>query len=263
LQERKQTKQYSIAYIAIQSSSGQQSRKTSCVTTYLTLRKQVGLCNNTLNMAPCDISICRAQIKMKSMVSGSHAMNISNKNIVINCQLKNNKRCMIDGQGLSRIFYGSNVAVTFRNIIFSNGYSSISGGALYLSKSFVNLFNCSFMNNSAASGGAIMIKKSTFYMTGTESSFINNTGNRPGLVGYSSDFYLYDTIFKGNKMTKYVRIKLIHLLFINCIVIFMLIVLLTCSSEARVWLFSKLKSESSRLFRISPSDKKVPILGFH
>lgn len=130
---------------------------------------------------------------------------------------------MIDGQGLTQVFYGSNVTVTISSIVFTNGYSLISGGAFDLNDSFVNLFNCSFLNNSAATdGAAIMIKNTTFYMTGTKSSFINNTGNSPALVAYSSDLDVYDVLFEGNKMTKYVRIVLILSLFINSILTFML-----------------------------------------
>jgi predicted outer membrane repeat protein len=152
---------------------------------------------------------------MNKIIGGSHPINLSKKNIVFNCLQTSSKRCMIDGQGLSRMFYGLNVNVTFYKIIFANGYSSVSGGVIDIRRgSTVNLFNCTFVNNSATTGGAIMIKDTSFYMSGTQSSFINNTGYIPPLVGYSSNLTLYDTLFEGNSVTEYVSFVLKLLLLI-------------------------------------------------
>lgn len=102
--QQKQTNQESFATIATYSSTRQKPLQ-SCVTTYTALRRQIGLCDNAIN-------ICRSRI-----IGGSQPINLSNKNIVFNCQGRSSKR--------------TNVNVTFHNIIFANGYSSnISGGVI-------------------------------------------------------------------------------------------------------------------------------------
>jgi predicted outer membrane repeat protein len=104
-------------------------------------------------------------------------------------------------------FYGSNANITFVNIIFANGNSSGSGGALHIeNQSYINLFNCSFVNNSAETGGgAINAKYSALNIAGSRSSFINNTGILPALYAIGTQLNLYDTFFQGNTITKYVR----------------------------------------------------------
>jgi hypothetical protein len=184
----------------------------TCVTTYTALRKRVVSCNNAWNSFPCVITICKNRIHVKRR--RARAIDISNKNILMNCQLQNSKRCKIDGRGISRIFYGSNTNVTFRNIIFMNGYSANGGGALLAKNgSTINLVNCSIVRSSALNGGAMKIQNST--LTVTHSSFNNNDGSGPPLESYTSDLYLMHTLFVGNKRTQLVCIELLHLLRIN------------------------------------------------
>lgn len=56
------------------------------------------------------------------------------------------------------------------------------------------------------------IVTNVFHLPGTQSSFINNTGNKSPLVAHSSELNLYNTLFEGNSMTKYVSCVLILLL---------------------------------------------------
>lgn len=184
-----------------------------CVTTYKNLKNQVRMCNNTLEMAPCVINICRARIEMTKISGVPNPINLSNKNILINCQRRSYKSCMLDGKRLSSFFYGFNVDVTFHGMIFANGNDSGSGGALFIaSDSLLNLVNCSFVNNSAAFAGAIDISTTTLHMSGSQSSFINNTGNAPALAGFISDLNLHDTLFEENIITEYVSFYIVSFL---------------------------------------------------
>ena len=88
------------------------------------------MCNNTLDMAPCVISVCRTRALIPKIADGSHPINLSKKNIIIICQLADDKCCSQDAPGLFNFFYGYNVVVTFHNVMFVIGYSSGSGRAL-------------------------------------------------------------------------------------------------------------------------------------
>ena len=76
----------------------------------------------------------------------------------------------IDALGKSRILYIDSSNVQLNNIEFYNGYTSSSGGAIY-SRTYLNLDNCKFVNNSASSGGACYAQACNVY----NSIFENNT----------------------------------------------------------------------------------------
>jgi hypothetical protein len=78
-----------------------------------------------------------------------------------------NERCILDGQGISCIFYGINTTITFERIVFLNGTANDNdlhgyGGALFLENSTTSIIQSSFLYNKAIFGGAISIQKSIF-----------------------------------------------------------------------------------------------------
>jgi hypothetical protein len=185
--------------------------RSSCVRSARALKKQVKNCRGNINDKenPCIINICSKVIKIANQLSINSSDNmgidLTNKSILMSCRLRQPHRCKLDGQGLSRIFYGTNTTVTFRNIVFVNGYSSTSGGAFMITNgSTVNAWNCSFVNNSASHGSAISVDKTELIIDGTKTSFINNTGDTPPLFLNASYLELTDALFKWNNATQYV-----------------------------------------------------------
>jgi hypothetical protein len=88
----------------------------TCVNNQNELQEAVNNCSNILFGKSCTIDICPVRLYMES--SSSNGINLSNKNIVFNCQkLCPKMRCIIDGQGISRMFYGSTCNFTVQNFI--------------------------------------------------------------------------------------------------------------------------------------------------
>jgi hypothetical protein len=176
-----------------------------CVRSYVALKKMVRMCDKTDGVIPCVISVCSPSLNYPKVKNPSIVIDLSNKNIVIKCN-KGPKRCLIDGQGMSRLFYGTNTTVTFRNIIFANGNAaSRSGGALSIEgNSVVNIVNCALINNSAISAGAVSFNRSIVTISGQHASFIKNSGSRPPFEAFESRLILRDILFLDNAMTLYV-----------------------------------------------------------
>lgn len=107
----------------------------------------------------------------------------------------NGNNHIIDGRYLSRAFNVLNKKVTFKDIIFLNGYSSEDGGAI---KGTCTIINCTFIGNMAVYGGAaygygnsiinsIFIANTAekyggamFYGDAVNCTFINNTAKIDG-----------------------------------------------------------------------------------
>ncbi|MCL2115589.1 MAG: hypothetical protein FWH29_05140 [Methanobrevibacter sp.] len=140
--------------------------------------------------------------------TGSNNTGITiNKNLTI---IGNNS--IIDGQSQSRIFtIDYDISVNFINITFVNGKVDIvydsygypmdsEGGAIYSFGTKVNVIGCTFINNSASSGGAIY----NYY--GSElaienSTFINNTAEIDyggAISNLASNFYMNNLNFINN-----------------------------------------------------------------
>lgn len=102
---------------------------------------------------------------------------MSNRNIIIVCKLPNPKqRCILDGQGISRIFYGANTSLHINGINFINASTpspnAVGSAALsFHSSSNIIIKDSSFLYNTARYGGAIMISNSTLLL---------NTNNENG-----------------------------------------------------------------------------------
>jgi hypothetical protein len=117
----------------------------------------------------------------------------------------------LDGSGLSRIFYGSNVNITFDKINFSNGSATANdndgkGGALMISDSTVRLQQCAFFHNKAIDGGAISIRNSDFFVEESSTAslgtiFVANEAMTSGGALDMQDLLVSDiknTVFQGN-----------------------------------------------------------------
>ena len=94
----------------------------------------------------------------------------------------------IDAKGKSRIFNLAADDILLKNIKLVNGKSD-SGAAVYTSSNYVNVDNCTFINNTASGdGGAIYINS---YYSGsiTNSKFINNSANEDGAAIFTYAYY--------------------------------------------------------------------------
>ena len=120
-------------------------------------------------------------------------------------QMKIDKTLVIDGKGhtidakgQTNIFKVDNVKVTFKNIIFANGYSSYGGAVYYKSNIEGEFINCTFINNFASYyGGAIYDYQGSLNIVG--STFINNTASSSGSAIYAyNDVGVSNSIFVGN-----------------------------------------------------------------
>jgi hypothetical protein len=175
---------------------------TKCVTSSAALTKAVQSAKP--GSTPTRITICTKKIPLgkysrrltntgsRFLQSNQTGIDISNKNILFNCKLRTpNTRCILDGLGESRIFYGFNANVTFDKIMFHNGSATEydfdgSGGALLLRDSSVRIKRCGFFHNKATFGGAVSISNSEV--------IVDN--NIVGLMNHST---LNRTIFAYNE----------------------------------------------------------------
>ncbi|MDR2966612.1 MAG: Ig-like domain repeat protein [Methanobacteriaceae archaeon] len=132
--------------------------------------------------------------------TGSNNTGLSiNKNVTI----KGNSpaaNVIIDAEGLNNIFsIGANLNITFINITFINGYSTGHGAAIYnpYNNGFLNITNCSFVNNHGNHGGAIITLGNTFIQGST---FMNNFANNSGAAIHIFDasFIIDNCTFKNN-----------------------------------------------------------------
>lgn len=167
------------------------------------------------------INVCTSRIKLGSAVRRldhsvpslllqkrrTRGIDLSNKNIVFVCRNPMGRRCQLDGEGQTRIFYGNNATVTFLNIEFNNGYNTQAGGALNMNKgSMVRLTNCSFSNNTATTGSAISVNNSNLVIDGIRSAIIDNKGNGAPISIHSSKANLENVLFRRNDRSKFVSI---------------------------------------------------------
>jgi Hint module len=177
-----------------------------CIESESALREVVKNCKRKMNETSCLLDICSIRLPITGgNTSSSHGLDISNKNIVLSCEKTcPKKRCILDGLGRSRLFYGSNTNITFLNFVFMNGYHPYDGGSIKLEgNSIVTAINCSFYNNSAQYGSAIRVQNSQLKLSGSETSFVNNTGRSPPLEVLSSRMNISQAIFAGNQVTDY------------------------------------------------------------
>ena len=117
--------------------------------------------------------------------SYSSSISISKNNFVIDGQGHT-----IDANGLSRIFTvnGGYSNITFKNIVFKNGYSSANGGAIDFEGTNLNIINCTFESNIAGgSGGSIFVQYREGSVTNIyNSSFSQNTAKSGGALYFNN-----------------------------------------------------------------------------
>jgi hypothetical protein len=97
-----------------------------CVKSSVALRDTVRNCDSNVQKKPCRIDICKKRITTSRSVrrildqgmrnvsrSINQGIDLSNKRFYINCRVRQS-RCIFDGEGLSRMFSGTNTTVTFQ-----------------------------------------------------------------------------------------------------------------------------------------------------
>lgn len=174
-----------------------------CVTSGYELINAVDNCNLKENGPSCSIGICGSRLQIDC--SSNNGINISNMNIKLRCQkVCPTQQCILDGMGVSRIFYGSNSGLTVTDdIIFANGFHPENGGAIKFDRSVVNVVICSFVNNTAPFGSAVIVNNSMLTVDGLETTIVNNTGTGPPIEILSSQFNISTAIFAGNNISEY------------------------------------------------------------
>ena len=111
-------------------------------------------------------------------------------------------RVVIDAQRSNRIFLINGAHnVTFINITFKNGNSSLNGGAVFAQGSSILTFiDCTFINNRAENGGAIFtFSPGTLNIFGC--TFINNTATNRGGAIEGHNVNISFSVFYNNTAT--------------------------------------------------------------
>ena len=114
--------------------------------------------------------------KDSALVSGM----ILNKSITL---IGNNHN--ISGKNLARVFQITANNVSIYNTSFFNASSNGNGGAILVNSNYVNIVNCTFINNKAQSdwGGAIYLNPPYGYLVITNSTFRDNYAQYYGAFG--------------------------------------------------------------------------------
>ncbi|KZX14713.1 putative outer membrane protein pmp20 precursor [Methanobrevibacter cuticularis] len=101
------------------------------------------------------------------------------KNLTI--QGPSGKYATLDGDSKSRIvLVDFDSIVTFKRIIFINGYPGAGSGAAIATRSKITVDDCIFRNNKGESGAGIFLSSNAEHSTITNSRFISNAANVPG-----------------------------------------------------------------------------------
>lgn len=107
--------------------------------------------------------------------------------------------CSIDAKGFVRIFRISGKNITFRNILFKNGFSQKKGGCISSSDAYLKFFDCDFIGNTSKyEGGAIYNSESE--ITFDNCNFIENDAKWYGGALSNSEglFKFNECEFKNN-----------------------------------------------------------------
>lgn len=127
------------------------------------------------------IDLCSSYIFIDASapnLDGFQGILIKNKFLINHCIVSNvTHNCIIDAQRLSRSFDVTNSTLVFYDIDFRNGNANndnlySSGGAFYVDVSSIKMIDCSFFNNTANSGGSMMIFDSTVKIMASENRTI-------------------------------------------------------------------------------------------
>lgn len=155
----------------------------SCISTDRQIRDAVKLAPNpTASTKPLLINVCRPLVvidgtKKENGISG---INLSNRYIDLRCQLSvPHQRCVLNGNGKSRIFYGNNTKLIVTGIDFVNASSKgkdsdpirIGSALTFDKKSSITLNQCFLNNNVGYEASAISIAgKSNLILKGSNSA---------------------------------------------------------------------------------------------
>jgi Hint module len=235
-----------------------------CVLTTKDLIMAVKDCDKRMNETSCLIDICSNRLRMSESSSSYEGIDVSNKNIYLSCEQEcAPKRCIVDGLGITRLFYGSNTNVTFLNFIFANGFHPHNGGGIKLeNNSIATIINCSFVNNSAPSGSAVQVNNSQLIVSGIKTSVVNNNGIGPPLELVSSHMNITQAIFAGNQVSEY----LADILLFDSIINIYDVHFLTSSTvpfkecHVHIAMLADDYNNKSSCMNVDPSNKSFPLI---
>ncbi|WP_339612657.1 choice-of-anchor Q domain-containing protein [uncultured Rubinisphaera sp.] len=109
---------------------------------------------------------------------------------------------ILDGGQIDRLFaIENNATVEISNLTLSGGSATVSGGAIYMSSSTVNIDTVAFRNNySGSTGGAISVHSSQGFLTVKNSYFYSNTAEELGGGIYLNygNLDISNTVFDSN-----------------------------------------------------------------
>jgi hypothetical protein len=162
-------------------------QRTNSVTKFRTLSTAVCVYNesqlrrsvkNARRGKKTSISLCTETITLSAkLTNGYSGIDVSNKIIDLRCQIASapRKRCQLNGDNQSRIFFGNKANFSAVGINFVNGTTMndsygpeyIRGGALRFTKSSIYLDRTSLLHNSAGGwGGAVYMEHSSMILKG-------------------------------------------------------------------------------------------------
>jgi predicted outer membrane repeat protein len=159
-----------------------------------------------------DIDLCSNKITLTSEI------NVDNQYINFQCnQSDKTKKCVIDGQSLTRHFNISNSITSFEGIIFTNGnatskglwltddgeHSYAQGGSLLMFNSLVDVIECDFTKNVAELGkgqfgGAIFSYLSNLNMTRCNMMYNTAASKRNDTFSYGGAIMNYMSVVTLN-----------------------------------------------------------------
>jgi hypothetical protein len=170
----------------LQTSTGCATTKTQIVTSISGGVRRITVCATRTTMGGA-----ARRRNLKESDNGNHhrelsggGINLSNRKITFVCVLKRNQRCILDAEGNSRLFYGTNTQLRMTGFVLFNASSDdkdMGGSALsFFGSSKIELYKTTVSHNNAQLGGAIMLSNSSL-RTG-EVQFQDNVGKVGGAL---------------------------------------------------------------------------------
>jgi hypothetical protein len=184
----------------------------ACIGTDADLRKAVSALSTDRSKPATMITLCsRIKISKAKNAKNETGIDLSRKNIEFRCLNTRGRRCVLDGQSASRIFYGNGTTLKLNSFDFingnvvplvdKNGYDrrDYASALAFGGNSSIVVNQCSFRNNR---NGTIYVVDSVVTLRGNSSSpmiFFNNTAN-----AYSALYAVRSTV---RAMTGYISFR--------------------------------------------------------
>lgn len=126
----------------------------------------------------------------------------SNKVVIENCQIRNNRAGWGGG-----IFQNKNTTTSIKNSVINNNTASYTGGGIYIwQNTNSSISNCLIYSNSARSGGGFFIGELAGNISVINTTVVNNTSSYQGSNIYlerTSPFFKNSIVWGSNNSIKY------------------------------------------------------------